>query len=264
VTAILLPQPNAQYVRRNLLAGHAAGSRLIARDTVRGIAATVAWRTAIALLTTGRRPYIIPAGGSSPIGVLGYVNAALELREQIDAGAMQAPDRIYFSLGSMGTAAGLAIGLELAGIDAELQAVRVVDTQFGSREKLAGLVRATLKRLREWVPDFPAMDPMRRVIVRDEFYGARYGEFTQSGVAAVHAARDTAALRLDGTYSGKAFGALLSDAAAGELRGKRVLFWNTHNSGDVDALGASVKYRDLPRAFRRYFEEPVQSLDPGA
>jgi len=264
VTAILLPQPNACYVRRNLLAGRAAGAKLIARDTVRGIAATVAWQTAVALVTTGRRPYIIPAGGSSPIGVLGYVNAAFELSDQISEGALQPPDRIYFSLGSMGTAAGLAIGLALAGIDAELHAVRVVDTQFGSRERLEGLIRATLARLKEWVPDFPVMEPMRRVIVRDEFFGMRYGEFTESGVAAVRRAREAAALRLDGTYSGKAFGALLADAAAGVLRGKRVLFWNTHNSGDVDALGAGVNYRDLPRAFHRYFEQPVQALDPGA
>ncbi len=264
LTAILLPQPNALYVRRNLLAGHAAASRLIARRNVRAIAATVAWKTAIALATTGRRPYIIPAGGSSPIGVMGYVNAALELADQIAAGAMPAPDRIYFSLGSMGTAAGLAIGLALAGVDAELHAVRVVDTKFGNREKLEALVRATATRIRQWVPDLPPMDPLRRVVVRDDFFGLRYGEFTESGVAAVHEARHAASLRLDGTYTGKALAALISDAKRGELRGKNVLFWNTHNSGDVDALGAGVSYRALPHAFHRYFEGPVQALDPGA
>ena len=75
---------------------------------------------------------------------------------------------------------------------------------------------------------------------------------------------DSAGLKLDGTYSGKAFGALLADAADGALRGLRVLFWNTHNSGDVDALAAGASYRELPRAFHRYFEQPVQALDPGA
>ncbi len=264
LTAILLPQPNALYVRRNLLAGYAAGTRLIARDSVRAIAMTVAWRTALSLVTTGRRPYIIPAGGSSPIGVMGYVNAALELAEQITAGAMPAPNRIYFSLGSMGTTAGLAIGLALAGIDAELHAVRVVDTQFGSRERLEALVRATITRMRQWIPDLPSIDPLRRVVVRDEFFGVRYGEFTESGVAAVHQARQSASLRLDGTYSGKAMAALIADSQRGALRGQHVLFWNTHNSGDLDALGAGVSYRALPRAFHRYFQEPVQALDPGA
>jgi len=264
VTAMLLPQPNALYVRRNLLAGHAAGAKLIPRDSVKAIAATVGWRTALALATTGRRPYIIPAGGSSPIGVMGYVNAALELGEQIVVGALPSPQRIYFSLGSMGTAAGLAIGLALSGIDAELHAVRVVDTHFGSREKLDRLIQATLFRLRQWVPDFPPIEASRRIVVRDEFFGVRYGEFTESGVAAVRHARASTDLRLDGTYSGKAFGALLADAAGGTLRGQRVLFWNTHNSGDVDALAAGASYRELPRAFHRYFEQPVQALDPGA
>ena len=58
-----------------------------------------------------------------------------------------------------------------------------------------------------------------------------------------------------------AFAALLHDAAAGTLRGKRVLFWNTHNGSDTAALGAGTDWHDLPPALHRYFEEPVQPLD---
>ena len=210
------------------------------------------------------RPYIIPAGGSSSVGVLGYVNAAFELADQIDAGAVPQPQRIYLSLGSMGTTAGLAIGLALAGIPAEIQAVRVVETRFGSMEKLSTLVDNTLRRLRGMNVSIPDIDAMKHITIRQEFFGRQYGEFTQSGVEAVDAAREAADVRLDGTYSGKALSALLSDAQRGELADKNILFWNTHNSRDVDALAQGVDYRSLPRAFHRYFEKDVQPLDPGA
>ncbi len=262
-TSILLPQPNAHYVRRNLLAGHAAGARLIARDSVRAIATTVVWRTFLSLLRTGRRPFIIPAGGSSTIGVLGYVNAALELADQIAAGQCPAPDDIYVSLGSMGTTAGLMAGLTIAGLSPQIHAVRVVDTRFADSDGLYHLSGAVLARLKDWLGDIPT-GGRPQLTVRHEFFGHRYGEFTEAGVHAVQQAKTDAALRLDGTYSGKAFAALLADAAAGYLRGKHVLFWNTHNAQDVDALAKGASYRDLPKAFHHYFEEPVQPLDPGA
>jgi len=264
VTSILLPQSNAHYVRRNLLAGHAAGAQLIARDRVTTIGITVAALAAKAFLLRQSRPYIIPAGGSSPVGVLGYVNAAFELADQIDTATLPRPDRIYLSLGSMGTTAGLAIGFALANIPVEIHAVRVVDTRFGSREKLGELVLSTVRYLRKQDPSVAVIDPMQHVTIRDEFFGRQYGEFTASGVEAVTRARENAHIRLDGTYSGKALSALLADAQQGGLADKNVLFWNTHNSRDVDALTQGTDYHALPRAFHRYFTDPVQSLDPGA
>ncbi len=258
VTSMLLPQPNAAYVRRNLLASHAAGARLVARSSVNAIATTVTLKTLTSLLRYGRRPFIVPAGGSSTIGVMGYVNAALELADQIEAGLLPKPDRIYLAMGSMGTTAGLAVGLALAGIDAELHAVRVVDERFASGPRLRRLIDATLQSI---APVAPAHDPMTRVRVRDEFFGERYGEFTQAGIDAVEAARDSAGIRLDGTYSGKALSALIADAGRAECTSKTVLFWNTHNAQDVHALGSNTDYRDLPRSFHQYFEEPLQPLE---
>ncbi len=263
-TSILLPQPNAHYVRRNLLAAHAAGAKLVARSRVSTIALTVAAIEAMTRLTGAPRPYIIPAGGSSPIGVMGYVNAAFELADQIVAGSLPRPDRIYLSLGSMGTTAGLAIGFALAGLPIEIHAIRVVDTRFGSREKLDQLVKRTYAFMKSRGMDFPDIDPLARIVIRDEFFGNRYGEFTASGVDAVLFARDTADIRLDGTYSGKAFAALLADAKSGALRGKNILFWNTHNSHDVDTLARGTSYRVLLKTFHHYFTNAVQPMDPGA
>jgi hypothetical protein len=66
---------------------------------------------------------------------------------------------------------------------------------------------------------------------------------------------------LNGSYSAKAFSALLDDASRGVLKEKTVLFWNTYNSRDLSPFTANVDYHQLPAAFHRYFEEEVQPLD---
>jgi hypothetical protein len=70
----------------------------------------------------------------------------------------------------MGTTAGLAIGLAIAGIDAELHAIRVVSEQFASSEKLAALVGATHGRLRDWLGNESPPERSARVVVRDDFF----------------------------------------------------------------------------------------------
>jgi D-cysteine desulfhydrase family pyridoxal phosphate-dependent enzyme len=60
----------------------------------------------------GERPYVIPIGGSSPIGALGYVAGALELLAQL-AKAGLSPARLYYASGSRGTAAGIVAGARL-------------------------------------------------------------------------------------------------------------------------------------------------------
>ena len=65
-------------------------------------------------LVTGKFPMTIPLGGSSPLGTIGYINAAFELKEQIMRGEIPEPDFIYVAAGTCGTAAGLIIGLKAA------------------------------------------------------------------------------------------------------------------------------------------------------
>ncbi|HVT36558.1 MAG TPA: pyridoxal-phosphate dependent enzyme, partial [Nevskiaceae bacterium] len=116
----LLPQANAGYVADNLSVSLAAGAELIARPKkfplVRAAAAASlkAWRRDSAW------PLWIPPGGSNALGALGYVNAAYELKAQIDARAVPAPQAIYLPISSMGSVAGLVAGLALAGLDVQI------------------------------------------------------------------------------------------------------------------------------------------------
>ncbi len=62
-------------------------------------------------IDAGRRPYVIPGGGSNPAGALGYVNAALELVNQANERGLRI-DHMVHATGSAGTQAGLVAGLQ--------------------------------------------------------------------------------------------------------------------------------------------------------
>ena len=78
-------------------------------------------------------PFVIPFGGTSPRGVLGFVNAAFEIAEQVVAGDLPEPDLVYVPLGSMGTAAGLAIGFAAREMKTKVVGVRVLPSEVAER-----------------------------------------------------------------------------------------------------------------------------------
>jgi D-cysteine desulfhydrase len=216
-------------------------------------------------LKTGQLPQVIPLGGSSPLGTVGYVNAAFELRDQIARGELPEPDRIYVALGTMGTAVGLMLGLEAAHLKSEVVPVLVVSEQQASVRKLAGLFQRTNSYLCSLDPSFPRFELSERHIdIRSGFLGEGYAHFTKEGMDAVRRMRKTEGVKLEGTYTGKTLAALVDDARTRDMRGKVLLFWNTYNSRDFSDRISDVDYRQLPPSFHRYFEEAVQPLDTGA
>ena len=86
-------------------------------------------------------------GGSSWLGAVGFVNAGLELAHQVASGDLELPHRIYIANGTMGSCAGLALGLALADLPTELHAVRVVDDRFTSPSGFERLMRKTAMML---------------------------------------------------------------------------------------------------------------------
>jgi hypothetical protein len=66
---------------------------------------------------------------------------------------------------------------------------------------------------------------------------------------------------MNGTYSAKAFAAVIDDARKGVVKDKTILFWNTYNSRDMSSTASGIDYHLLPQGFHRYFKEDVQPLD---
>lgn len=260
--AMLLPQLNANYVRRNLLADLHFGAELIHCSNGLSLRAAILARMAGGLLRSGRLPVFIPAGGSSPAGVIGYVNAAFELADQITAGVLPEPDRVYLPLGSAGTAAGLQLGFRQLGLKTEIMAVRVIEERLTPDSRVHNLARDTARLLHRQDPGFPVPADLRqRLCIRNDCMGPDYARLTESGARATELLQGETGIPLNGAYSAKAFGALLDDAAQGLLQNRTVLFWNTYNSADLPGLTSNVDYRDLPAAFHQYFEQDLQQLD---
>jgi len=260
--SMLVPQCNAHSVRRNLLHGLAAGAELIPCDSRRDVARRTAEIVVAAHRAGEGRPCIIPAGGSAPLGTIGFADAALELGGQIAGGELAPPHMIYVASGTMGTCVGLLIGLQLAELPTAVVAVRVTSAPYTSPGRARQLHGRTVALLRRLDPDFPALEfPEAQFVLRDDHLGQGYGRYTEASVDAVATARAAAGLCLEGTYTGKALACLLGDGRRGQLAGKNVLFWNTCNGVPQEEAIKSFDYHQLPEAFQRYYEEAVQELD---
>ena len=126
-----------------------------------------------------RRVWVIPMGGSCWLGVIGFVNAALELVQQLEESGRDAPDRIYVANGTMGTVAGLAIGLALANIVTEIHAVRVTHEFIANREAMQRLIEKTVHLMRRLDSQIPENVAARcNIVYRDRFFGEGYAKTT--------------------------------------------------------------------------------------
>lgn len=264
--SMLVHQPNAYYVRNNLLMSYHFGAEIHLYPKIPFIIPlanpVVLYQLLKHGIKNGKAPKIIPFGGSSPRGVVGYVNAAMELEEQIVRGEIPNPDYIYVASGSMGTAAGLILGLRAINSKTKVVSVRVNSSSFVNVKGMVKLICKTNSLLSRLDPCFPKLKFSESdVEMRHGFFGNQYALFTQEGVEAADSMRRYQGIRLEGTYTGKALAALFHDAARDHLKNKTVLFWNTYNSiGLLEGL-TSVDYHKLPACFHRYFEQDVQYLD---
>lgn len=203
----------------------------------------------------GRHTWVIPMGGSSWLGTIGFVAAGLELTEQIKRGEIPEPDRLYVGAGTMGTAVGLALGLAIGGLETEINAVRVSDrsiTNASAMHALTVKVAAMMHKLDVLVP--PDLARRTNIRLRDEFFGAGYAQSTTETDAAVRFGLDQLDLTLETTYTGKTMAAILSDMQltdAGELN---LLYWHTYNSAPLDVPSRRpVDASALPAPFLKYF-----------
>jgi len=260
--SMLMPQHHADYVRRNLLMSHYANAELHQYPNKLLRSLGVKYQGFRHRLKKGKTPYIIPTGGSTPLGVVGFVNAAFELRTQIEQKEIPEPDRIYVTLGTAGTVVGLKIGLKALLLKSKIIPVRIVDRHFTSPTTVLELFSKTADLLHTADPSFPGLELSGDDFnIRDEYLGDGYAQFTKEGKEAIALMEKTEAIRLDGTYTGKTAAALIDDARKQKLKDRVVLFWNTLNAQDFSSFIKDMDYHQLPKSFHRYFEREVQPED---
>jgi D-cysteine desulfhydrase len=176
----------------------------------------------------GHPPYMLPAGGSSPVGALGYVEAAFELAAQVQDGALPEPSHVVVALGSGGTTAGLMLGLRLAQLRTRVVGVVVNDALRLDARAMVRLARRTERLLRHRGAQLPpvALDEPDVTIVRD-WLGLGYGHGTPDGTRAQTAASEREGLSLDPVYTAKAMAALMAMNADHRFGKGPVLYLHT-------------------------------------
>ena len=203
-----------------------------------------------------RQTWVVPLGGSSWLGAVGFVSAGLELARQLRDGEWPCPDRIYIATGTMGSTAGLALGLAAAGLSTEVHAVCVVDERFGNPVMLDRLIQKTALMLNRLDPSFDkGMAKKAKLVWRGEFLAGGYAVFDERISDAVEFARDNLGLALETTYTGKAMAAMLHDLQLPTYDGEQYLFWNTHNSRELPVTADKPdSLENIPEEFLRYYE----------
>jgi D-cysteine desulfhydrase len=172
----------------------------------------------------------IPPGGTSPLGMLGHVNAALELVEQLSRGEMPVPARIVLPVGSGGTAAGLALGFAIAGLSTVVVGARVAPRIAAGRMRVLALARRARRYLERLAGErIPDIAPSRLEIIHS-VYGGAYGRALPDARSTTSMLERETGLVLDGTYSEKAFSAACTLAKQDP---GCTLFWLTFDGRDA-------------------------------
>jgi D-cysteine desulfhydrase family pyridoxal phosphate-dependent enzyme len=188
------------------------------------------------LCMEGRKPYLIPVGGSNGVGATGYVLAMIELVEQLD-GMKQRVDHIVFASSSGGTQAGIVVGAKVTGFKGKLHGVRIDKDDQGGKpypQELAEIANETAQYIGLHT-HFTAND----FNVAYDYLGGGYGIVSDLEREAIRLLGSREGIVLDPVYTGRAMGALLDLVRKNTFRtDETVLFWHT---GGAPALFAYVQ-----------------------
>jgi D-cysteine desulfhydrase len=250
-TLLLFWQPITTAVKQNLLLMHRFGAETIYIKSL--------WNAVVSyyILERLKHPgaYFVYVGGSNPVGTIGYVNAAFELKAQIRRGEMPEPKIIFCPLGSGGTLAGLALGLQLTGLQSRLMGVRVTESHLGpfqacTQQTVAKLTNRTYAFLRQHCRRLPAMEVSKPEILHG-YLGDGYGVPTKAATTVTRQLKESDSITLDAAYTAKTFAAVMDYCQReGKMAGP-VLYWHTYNSVDLANLANSVDSRQLPPSLKK-------------
>jgi L-cysteate sulfo-lyase len=184
----------------------------------------------------GRKPYVIPGGGSNETGALGYVNAAFEMTHQANERSLRI-DHLVHATGSAGTQAGLVVGMQAMNAGIPVYGVSVRAPKAKQEENVFGLAQRTL----DFMGLAQSLVPRDSVVANSDYVGDGYGLPTDSMVEAVKMLAHYEGILLDPVYSGKGFAGLIDLVRKGHFKkGENVVFLHT---------GGSVSLFAYPKAF---------------
>jgi D-cysteine desulfhydrase len=195
-----------------------------------------AWKKA--RIREGFRPeelMVIPPGGSSPLGALGYVSAAMEIESQRRDMNMGPFDHVYSALGTCGTCAGLVVGFGMAGAPSVVTGVQVASPLIANRLTAVYLVRKTSQLIESCLglggSRVPAARAPRSLRITHDYLGAGYAQYGAPEREVMAILRDEEGIVLDPVYTAKTMRAFLDHVQAPGAEFKKFLFTLTCDNG---------------------------------
>ncbi|MBV6451528.1 MAG: L-cysteate sulfo-lyase [Anaerolineales bacterium] len=166
----------------------------------------------------GRKPYLVPYGGSSPTGALGYAFAMEELM-----GQNANPDWIIFGTSSGGTHAGLVLGQRAFGFKGKVLGISIDESEEWLKSRVSQLASEASEKLGERIEFTPA-----EVVANADYCAAGYGVLTDAEREAVTLFAKYEGLLLDPVYTGRAAAGMIDLIRKGYFtKEETVLFWHT-------------------------------------
>ena len=256
-------QPITWHVQRSLLLYDYFGAKLhFTKSFELGVLKSIFYRL------FHPKYYLMSIGGSplfgigTPLGSIGFINAIFELKNQIDEGIIPEPDIIFVAAGSTGTSAGLTAGCKLLGLKIKVYPVNVSRDIVVNPKNLIRIANKSIKYLRKRDKSIPDVQVNTGDFDMIKGYlGSNYGVKTVKGQKAVDLVYELEGkklgFKLETTYTGKAMAAMLDFFEKEENKSKKVLFWNTYNSNDLDKYLREIEfdYEKLPKKFHKYYEQ---------
>lgn len=222
----------------NLLLDHLFGVTVHTVDTSpRWEFGTAVEDVAEDLRRRGKRPFVVPLGGSGPEGMAGYVSATQELLAQLSELELQ-PSRLYVPVGSGGTFSGLVLGALNQGATYQVVGISVSRSRDYLLEQLPLAAAAAAESLGL------ARRPLASdLCVDDSYIGTGYGAMTEGCRNAISLVARTEGVLLDPVYSGKAMHGLIDHIKTGRIASRETVVF-LHTGGwpalfayDAAALG---------------------------
>ena len=233
VECLLFKQPFTEYSETNyrVIYEHAAHVYEVKRMHTMFI--RYAYEQARTALGFGEERYFIPAGGSSPLGSVGYVKAVSELKSQIEEGILPEPRFIFVPVGTCGTMAGLEGGVRLAGLRSHVVGIRVADLVVANTWAISRMVQRILRLV--GAADTDNINPSDIELWHGDF-GEGYAIPTEAGTRAVAVMAEYEGITLESTYTGKALAGLIHYVTARHHKGEPILFWHTYGGAQQNTV----------------------------
>lgn len=177
------------------------------------------------LIESGKKPFVIPLGGSSAIGSMGYVSCANEIIDQAKSASLIF-DKIIVATGSAGTQAGLIAGFIANSVEIPVIGICVSQNTEDKNALVTSLLTESLKLLQ-----LDTNLSKDKVITDGDYVGEGYGIHTKATVEAINLCAKYEGLLLDPVYTGKGMAGLIDYCRSGKIKqGENVLFIHTGGS----------------------------------